>query len=170
MARSGRTFPFKWTQRRTVVVTGAGSTGTSSTTNANDTLAAAGTTTVTGTLATTNANDTLAAAGTTTVTGALARTNANDTLSAAGSTAVTGTLAKTNNNDTLSAAGTTTVTGAVAYTNNNDTVVAAGTTPGPAVTTPPAATVGGTLSGRRGPYQPAADPLLADDEEILMLV
>lgn len=107
----------------------SGSTGTVAYTNANDTSAASGTTTVLGTLATTNGNDTSAAAGTTTVLGTLARTNANDTCAASGavgSSGATGTLARTNANDTASAAGTTTVTGTVARTNANDSVSAAG--------------------------------------------
>lgn len=131
-----------------------GATGTLARTNANDTSAATGTTTVLGTLARTNANDTSSAAGTTTVTGALARTNANDTAAASGSAgAVSGTSATTNANDTSAAAGTTTVTGSLArtnaddtlaasgaagavagtlaYTNNDDTLAAQGNTPGP---------------------------------------
>jgi hypothetical protein len=108
----------------------SGVTGTVNYTNANDTLAASGTTTVTGTLATTNANDTSAASGTTTVAGSLATTNANDTLAASGAVgdAVTGTVSYTNANDTLAAAGTTTVVGALAYTNANDTLASSGTT------------------------------------------
>ncbi len=83
-----------------------GVSGSLATTNANDTLSAAGATTITGSLARTNANDTLSAAGSTTVSGSLARTNANDTLAASGAAgAITGTLAVTNNNDTLSAFG-----------------------------------------------------------------
>mgnify|MGYP003654029838 CR=1 FL=1 len=107
---------------------GGGSTGTLAYTNANDTSAASGTTTVTGTLARTNANDTSAASGATTVTGTLARTNANDTVAASGSVGggVSGTLAYTNANDTVSASGTTTVTGTVARTNANDSVAASG--------------------------------------------
>jgi len=107
----------------------AGSTGTLATTNADDTSAAAGTTTVVGTLAKTNANDTSSAAGTTTVLGTLARTNANDTSSAAGTTTVLGTLARTNANDSSAASGTTTVTGSLATTNANDTLAASGELP-----------------------------------------
>lgn len=135
---------------------GSGSTGTLAKTNANDTSAASGTTTILGTLAKTNANDTSVASGTTTVTGTLAKTNANDTVVASGSTGqATGTVAYTNANDTSVAAGTTTVigtlsktnandsvvasgvagivSGTLAYTNNNDTVVASGSTPSSSV-------------------------------------
>ena len=110
---------------------GTGTTGSLAYTNANDTVAASGTTTVTGTLARTNANDTVAASGTTTVTGTLTRTNANDTVAATGTTTVTGTLTRTNANDTVSASGSvgSAITGSLAYTNNNDTVSASGTTP-----------------------------------------
>ncbi len=105
-------------------------TGTLATTNANDTLAASGTTTVTGSLASTNANDTSSASGTTTAVGSLATTNANDTSSASGSTTVAGSLATTNANDTVSASGDVggTVSGSVSYTNVNDSVAATGTT------------------------------------------
>lgn len=109
--------------------TDSGITGTLATTNANDTLSAAGTTTVLGALAKTNANDTSSAAGTTTVLGTLARTNSNDTSAAAGTTTILGTLAKTNANDTLAASGSTgQPSGTVAYTNANDTLSASGTT------------------------------------------
>lgn len=110
---------------------GSGTTGSLAYINANDTVAANGTTTVTGTLAKTNLNDTVAASGTTTVTGTLARTNANDTVSASGSPIVTGSLAKTNTNDSLNASGSvgSGITGSLAYTNNNDTVSASGTAP-----------------------------------------
>jgi hypothetical protein len=109
---------------------GGGVSGTLATTNANDTSAATGTTTVTGTLAKTNANDSSSASGTTTVTGTLARTNANDTSAASGTTTVTGTLAKTNANDSVSASGDVggNITGTVNYTNANDTSAASGTT------------------------------------------
>lgn len=108
---------------------GAGVSGTLAVTTANDTLSAAGTTTVIGTLAKTNSNDTLAASGKTTILGTLAKTNANDTLAASGSPIVSGSLAKTNNNDTLSASGSvgSAVSGTLSYTNANDTVVASGT-------------------------------------------
>jgi hypothetical protein len=106
----------------------AGVTGTLAVTNANDTSAASGTTTVVGTLARTNANDAVSASGTTTVVGTLARTNANDSVAASGSVggAVSGTVAYTNANDTSAASGTTTVTGTVARTNANDSVAASG--------------------------------------------
>ena len=104
----------KWDDPDNAAAAGAGSSGTLATTNAADTSAASGTTTVLGTLARTNANDTSVAAGTTTVTGSLATTNADDTLAASGSAgSVTGTLATTNANDTSAAAGTTTVLGAL---------------------------------------------------------
>jgi hypothetical protein len=141
---------YKATSRKIWFVS-SGVSGSVATTNANDTSAASGTTTVTGSLARTNANDTSAASGSTTVTGSLARTNANDTSSASGTTTVTGSLATTNANDTISASGavgsdvtgtvnatnandtsaasgTTTVTGSVAKTNANDTSAASGTT------------------------------------------
>jgi hypothetical protein len=109
---------------------GSGVSGTLATTNADDTLAASGTTTVTGTLARTNADDTSAASGTTTVTGSLAYTNANDTLAASGSVGspVDGDLATTNADDSLAASGTTTVIGTLATTNAADTLSASGTT------------------------------------------
>ncbi len=105
-----------------------GVSGTLATTNANDTSAASGTTTVTGASSTTNANDTSSATGTTTVTGTLATTNADDTSAASGTVGggVSGTLATTNANDTSAATGTTIVTGAVAYSNANDTAAASG--------------------------------------------
>jgi hypothetical protein len=113
-----------------VTTDAAGVTGTLAVTNANDTSAASGTTTIVGTLARTNANDAVSASGTTTVVGTLARTNANDSVAASGSVggAVTGTVAYTNANDTSAASGTTTVTGTVAQTNANDSVSASGTT------------------------------------------
>lgn len=115
---------------RLVDTSGGGASGTSATTNANDTGSASGTTTVTGTSARTNANDTSSASGTTTVTGTSARTNANDTSSASGSvgSSVTGTSATTNANDAGAASGTTTVTGTLARANASDTSSASGTT------------------------------------------
>ena len=124
MARLGRAQRFKPILAKQAVVTTT--TGTVSVTNANDTLAANGTTTILGTLAKTNANDTSAAQGTTTVLGTLARTNANDTSTASGTTTALGTLATTNANDTSSANGTTTVAGSLATTNANDTSSASG--------------------------------------------
>ena len=108
----------------------SGVTGTLTYTNANDTLAAAGTPTLTGSLSKTNNNDTLAAVGTTVIVGTLAKTNNNDTLAASGTTTIPGTLATTNANDTLAASGSVgaTVTGTLAYTNNNDTLAGSGTT------------------------------------------
>ena len=80
--------------------------GTAAITNADDTSAASGTTTIVGTSATTNSNDTSNASGTVgggSVTGTSATTNSNDTSSAAGYTAIIGTAAVTNANDTCSA-------------------------------------------------------------------
>lgn len=113
-----------------VPAAGGGVSGTLATTNANDTSAASGTTTVTGTLAKTNANDSSSASGTTTVTGTLATTNANDSVTASGDVGgnITGTVNYTNANDTSAASGTTTVTGSLAKTNANDSVSASGTT------------------------------------------
>jgi hypothetical protein len=107
-----------------------GVSGTSATTNADDTSAATGTTTVTGTSATTNAADTSAATGTTTVTGSSSTTNADDTSAATGTTTVTGTLATTNADDTSAASGSVgePVSGSLAYTNADDTSAASGTT------------------------------------------
>jgi hypothetical protein len=108
----------------------SGSTGTLAVTNAVDTSAAAGTTTVVGTLARTNAADTRSSAGTTTILGTLARTNAADTRAASGTTTVLGTLARSNAVDTLAASGSvgSAVSGTLARTNANDAGVAAGTT------------------------------------------
>jgi hypothetical protein len=122
---------FQPTARRIFLntVAGSGVTGTLARTNANDTSAASGTTTVLGTLAKTNANDTSAASGTTTVLGTLAKTNANDTSAASGtvgSGGSTGTVAYTNANDTVVASGKTTILGVLSKTNANDSVVAAG--------------------------------------------
>ena len=87
--------------RLVVAAAGGGATGTLVRTNAADTSAATGTTTVTGTLAKLGANDSSVAAGTTTVAGSLARSNANDSVTAAGAAgAISGTVAVTNRNDT----------------------------------------------------------------------
>ena len=107
---------------------GGGSTGTSETTNANDTSTASGKTTITGTLAKTNANDTSTTSGTTTIVGSLARTNANDASTANGTTTITGALSKTNADDTSSASGFPVTTGTAATTNANDTASASGKT------------------------------------------
>jgi hypothetical protein len=122
---------FQPTARRIFIntVAGSGVTGTLARTNANDTSAASGTTTVVGSLAKTNANDTSAASGTTTVLGTLAKTNANDTSAASGtvgSGGSTGTVAYTNANDSVVASGKTTILGVLSKTNANDSVVAAG--------------------------------------------
>jgi hypothetical protein len=108
----------------------SGVSGSVARTNANDTSAASGTTTIVGTLARSNGADTSAGSGTTTVVGTLARTNASDTSAASGSVGspVSGTLATTNADDTSAATGTTTVTGTLARTNAADTSAATGTT------------------------------------------
>lgn len=105
-----------------------GVSGTLAKTNANDTSAATGTTTVTGTLAKTNGSDTSAASGTTTIVGTLSKSNANDTSAASGTvgSGVSGTVAYSNVNDTSAATGTTTVTGTSAATNANDSAAASG--------------------------------------------
>lgn len=90
---------------------------------------------VSGTSATTNANDTSSASGTTTIVGTSASTNANDTSSASGvAGSITGTSTTTNANDTSSASGTTTIVGTSATTNANDTATASGTTSSVTVT------------------------------------
>lgn len=86
--------------------TASGVTGTSATTNANDTSSASGTTTIVGTSASTNANDTSSASGTTTVLGASSTTNANDVSAASGTTTIVCVGATTNANDTSDASGT----------------------------------------------------------------
>jgi len=117
---------------------GGSVTGTSATTNANDTSTASGTTTVVGTSATTNANDTATASGSVggAVTGTSATTNANDTSSASGTTTVTGTVAYSNANDSAAASGWAgSVSGTAAVTNANDTAQASGTVEGGATDT-----------------------------------
>lgn len=112
-----------------VSVGGGSVSGTSATTNANDTSAASGTTTVVGTSATTNAADTSAASGSVggAVTGTSATTNANDAGAASGTTTVTGTVAYSNANDTSTANGWAgSVSGTAAVTNADDTSSAAG--------------------------------------------
>lgn len=120
-----------WEDRRIwvpVSVGGGGVTGTLTTTNASDTLAASGNQTNTGSLATTNTNDTLSATGNLVNTGTLATTNGDDSLAATGNLVNTGTLDATNGNDTLSAAGSSgnDVIGTLAATNANDTLAASG--------------------------------------------
>ena len=117
---------------------GGSVTGTSATTNANDTSSASGTTTVVGTSATTNANDTATASGVvgSAVTGTSATTNANDTSSASGTTTVTGTVAYSNANDSAAATGWAgAVSGTATVTNANDTAQASGTAEGGATDT-----------------------------------
>ena len=111
----------------------SGVTGTSATTNANDTSSASGTTTVVGAAATTNANDTATASGVvgSPVIGTSATTNANDTPSASGTTTVIGTSATTNANDASAASGWAgAVSGTAAVTNANDAAQASGTVEG----------------------------------------
>lgn len=116
-----------------------GVTGTSATTNANDTSSASGKVTIVGTSATTNAADSSTAAGKVTIAASSATTNANDTASASGTVTntVTGSSATTNANDTTSTVGTVTITGVSATTNANDTSSASGDsgTPSPTADT-----------------------------------
>jgi len=111
-------------------------TGTSATTNANDTSTASGTVTIVGSSATTNAADTSSASGKVTIVGASATANANDTSTASGTvtSTVTGTSTTTNANDTSSATGTVTIVGTSATTNANDTSTASGSSGTPAPT------------------------------------
>ena len=114
-------------------VASSGVTGTSATTNANDTTSASGTTTVVGAAATTNANDTATASGVvgSPVIGTGATTNANDTPSASGTTTVIGTSATTNSNDASAASGWAgAVSGTAAVTNADDAAQASGTVEG----------------------------------------
>ena len=113
-----------------------GVTGTSATTNANDTSNATGTVTIAGTSATTNAADTSTASGTVTntVTGTSTTTNANDTSTASGTVTIVGTSATTNANDTSNATGTVTIAGTSATTNANDISTASGDSGTPAPT------------------------------------
>ncbi len=95
--------------------TASGVTGTSATTNANDTSSASGTTTIVGTSSTTNANDVSAASGTTTIICVSATTNADDTSTASGTVGgggVSGTAATTNADDVAAASGTAASVGA----------------------------------------------------------
>lgn len=127
----GERSPYPFFKQQSIwVPVSAGTSGTVAYTNANDSVSASGTTTVTGSLSRTNTNDSVSAAGTTTVVGTLAYTNSNDSVSASGSVGsdVTGTVAYTNANDTVAASGTTTVTGSLARTNASDTLAASGTT------------------------------------------
>lgn len=136
---------------------GASSSGTSATTNANDTSSASGTTTVTGTVARTNANDTATASGVAgEATGTVAYTNANDTSTTSGTTTVLGTSAATNAADTSTASGTQTVLGTLATTNANDALTASGaaTIIGTSATTNAADTTSGSGTGT-GPIVPA---------------
>lgn len=113
-----------------------GVTGSSATTNANDTSSASGTVTIVGTSATTNTADNSTAAGKVTIVGSSATTNANDTSTASGTVTntVTGTSTTTNANDTSSATGTVTIVGTSATTNANDTSTASGSSGTPAPT------------------------------------
>lgn len=133
-----------------------GISGSFAVTNANDTLASSGTTTIVGTFSRTNAGDGMSAQGFTTVVGTLARTNTDDTLVASGSggSGISGSLNATNGNDTMVASGNTTIVssfgktelpdllagvgvtiiiGTLARTNANDTLSASGTSGTPVV-------------------------------------
>lgn len=124
--KDNKDFVAAWNTWWFPVVAASGSTGTLARTNANDTSAASGTTTILSSLSRTNANDTSAASGTTTVLGTLARTNANDTSTATGTTTVVGTIARTNTNDTSAISGTPIVPGTLTATEAPDTFVGAG--------------------------------------------
>jgi hypothetical protein len=130
--------------------------GSLSTTNANDTISAAGGTGPSGTLAKTNANDTSAASGGTGPSGTLAKTNQNDTSSAAGGTGPSGTLAKTNANDTLAAAGGAGPSGTLAVTEAHDTSNSAGG--GGASGTLNVTNADDTLSAEGGPLDVEPEP------------
>lgn len=127
----------------------SGSSGSVSSTNTNDTLAASGNTTIIGSLANTNINDSISASGsvgsavsgtinytnindslnssgTTTIVGTVNQTNSNDSISASGSPIVSGTVNKTNGNDVLAGNGSPIIVGSLAKTNNNDTISANG--------------------------------------------
>lgn len=105
-----------------------GATGTVNVTNATDTSAASGTTTVIGTLTKPNADDTCVASGIVGAgsTGTVAYANVSDSVSAAGTTTVIGSVSNANTNDTLAASGTTTIIGILARTNADDSCAASG--------------------------------------------
>lgn len=88
---------------------------------------------ITGSLAVTEANDTIAAAGTVAIVGSLAKTEANDTVVAAGIVPIDGDLAVAEANDTISAAGTVPNLGSLVVTEANDTISATGAGGGGAV-------------------------------------
>jgi hypothetical protein len=104
----------------------SGTTGTLAITQASQTIAAAGGTTVGGTLAATQAGQTLIAAGRVLVSGALAVTQTNQTLSAAAAIGTSGSLIATQANQTVAATGRITVGGSLAATQASQTIVAAG--------------------------------------------
>lgn len=108
------------------ITVAAGITGTSATTNANDSQAASGTLETSGSAATTNAGDTQAAAGELTNSGSSATTNANDSQAANGTLEASGSSASTNANDSQAAAGTLEASGVSAAINANDNQVASG--------------------------------------------
>jgi hypothetical protein len=108
----------------------SGVTGTFASTTANDSLAAAGNTTVVGTLSRTLTSDTLTSAGSTTILGSLSRTLADDGLVATGApgTAIAGSLAATLQGATLAATGTITQVATLAVTLADATLASVGTT------------------------------------------
>lgn len=107
----------KWT------VGTAGISGTTTTTNANDTSSITGTLLFTGTTATTNVNDTSSISGSlgTPITGTIAYTNTDDASAITGSLTVSGTISYTNLDDTSSVSGVLNVTGTIAQSNIDDT-------------------------------------------------
>lgn len=102
--------------------------GTITYTNANDTSAATGSTTVLGTISTTNQDDTIVASGDVgnNIIGTISYTNNNDTVVATGSPIVNGTIAYTENFDVSNISGSPVVVGSINITNNNDNMSASG--------------------------------------------
>jgi hypothetical protein len=118
----------EWVTQTLCVPPGSSSvTGTSATTEADDTSTATGIETFTGTSATTEAADTSTASGTETFTGTAAATEADDTSTATGTETLTGTAAVTEADDTSTATGTETITGTAAVDEAADTSTASGT-------------------------------------------
>lgn len=105
---------------------GGASTGSAAITEADDTVAAAGTLPISGTASIAEADDTLAATGAMANSGVANITEADDTLAATGTLPITGTAAITEANDTLAATGITASasTGAAAITEQDDTLAA----------------------------------------------
>jgi hypothetical protein len=124
-ARFGPARGFRATAQSTEIPATVNPTGTIAVTEADDALAAAGST-VTGTAGLTEAGDTLASSGST-VTGTTALVEANDTAAASGTVVdFTGSVSFTEAGDTLAASGST-VTGTIAVTEADDTLAASGT-------------------------------------------